>query len=728
MDHESAGEARPPKRGRSRHVVRGGVEAADESDESDGFSSSPRSESDACESPRSSKSSTAQTSTGESRGGVGWTVALRGVPSSDDDSSESTSSGLPPGSRLPALLYLYKHAWKALGRRGGAGEGSEARSRSLGSPRGSIWWTSRPVLEALVRGAGLDESSTRDLYSTKCFLKSPGPPLDTSGAGWKRSSVGLSGLSCVMATMADTTAVREGKVETKEGSIEYRVFAKYNSRSGKLDGYTLKYNFKKCKQAPSRWIPRGEGVPSHNVVEAQLQKLHGAPAAAAPAPPGVVRELPGPPARKPPVAHVPDQRFHSSREPSFNDVYMVESRGQRAPLRDSSSDSDDSVEASPKKRHKTKQRRLEDEMAEDSDDAVDPAQTRRCGEPAEHEENTTAERPGQGVLGSFAVAVNYRNVEAALPNLAPATKGRIKKGFDLMNELVRKQKAGESDSESDSGDDDGAKERLSTSAKVNISRDVDPVIKALFYAGAGDLERTKLILNRLLEHPLLKGWRDDVPTQIVQNINALVKCEALETGGTRKRHIQVALDHLSTFVATDSSKKKRFVRQIALLTGLPGEAISRGGEERAHVLEHGLRNRDRVVRYDTRDTDWIRDLCHEHEISRLDTFARRTVKVTCDDDSIEYHEPRTLMMTREDAVEYILNSEQCKAWKASHKRKDGSELTLSRSFVRQSLCPCLKDPDWRECADPIKTGLTAPAPESCVLGPWRDHHGCDAGF
>jgi len=82
VDQESAGEVRPPKRGRSRHVDRGGVEAADESDESD-----------ACESPRSSKSPTAQTSTGDSRGGVGWTVALRGVPSSDDDSSESTSSG-----------------------------------------------------------------------------------------------------------------------------------------------------------------------------------------------------------------------------------------------------------------------------------------------------------------------------------------------------------------------------------------------------------------------------------------------------------------------------------------------------------------------------------------------------------------------------------------------------------------------------------------------------------
>ena len=93
MDQESAGEARPPKRGRSRHADRGGVKAADESDESDGFLSSPRSESDACESPRSSKSSTAQTSTGDSRGGVGWTVALRGVPSSDDDSSESTSRG-----------------------------------------------------------------------------------------------------------------------------------------------------------------------------------------------------------------------------------------------------------------------------------------------------------------------------------------------------------------------------------------------------------------------------------------------------------------------------------------------------------------------------------------------------------------------------------------------------------------------------------------------------------
>ena len=55
-------------------------EASEESDESDGFSSSPRS------------SKSAQTSTGDSRGGVGW-ITLRGVPSSDDDSSESTSSG-----------------------------------------------------------------------------------------------------------------------------------------------------------------------------------------------------------------------------------------------------------------------------------------------------------------------------------------------------------------------------------------------------------------------------------------------------------------------------------------------------------------------------------------------------------------------------------------------------------------------------------------------------------
>ena len=526
--------------------------------------------------------------------------------------------------------------------------------------------------------------------------------------------------------MAKPRCIFSGIAAFEEGRLEYDVHAKFRRRgSDKLDGYTLKYGFKGCpKKGMHMPKPEDGSIPSHDYVKAALAKgLPFKPVAdAAPAPaPAAPRSLPPPPVVKMP-SPVPSSRFRATQEPPF-----AESRGQRALFRDSSSDSDDSVEASPKKRHKTKQRRLEDEMAEDSDDAVDPAQTRRCDEPAEHEENTTAERPGQGVLGALAVAINYRDVEAAFPNLAPPTKGRIKKGLDLLAELVRKQKAGESDSESDSGDDDGAKERLSTSAKVNISRDVDPVIKALFYAGAGDLERTKLILNRLLEHPLLKGWRDDVPTQIVQNINALVKCEALETGGTRKRHVQRALDHLATFVATDSSKKKRCVRRIADLTGLPCEAISRGGEERAHVLEHGLRDSARVARYDTRDTDWIRDLCHEHEISRLDTFARRPVKVTCDDDSIEYHEPRTLNMTREDAVERILKSEQCKAWKASHKRKDGRELTLSRSFVHQSLCPCLKDPDWRECADPIKTGLTAPAPESYVLGPWRDHHGCDAG-
>ena len=93
--------------------------------------------------------------------------------------------GVPPGSGLPALLYSGKRVCRPPGGRGGAREGYMGASDGALSPGGSIWLTSRPVLVGLVRGAGLDESSTQDLYSTKCFLKGPGPLLDTSWAGWK---------------------------------------------------------------------------------------------------------------------------------------------------------------------------------------------------------------------------------------------------------------------------------------------------------------------------------------------------------------------------------------------------------------------------------------------------------------------------------------------------------------------------------------------------------------
>ena len=89
------------------------------------------------------------------------------------------------GSGGPGLLYLYKRVCRPPGGRGGAGEGYMGASDGALSPGGSIWLTSRPVLVGLGRGAGLDESSTQDLYSTKCFLKGPGPLLDTSWAGWK---------------------------------------------------------------------------------------------------------------------------------------------------------------------------------------------------------------------------------------------------------------------------------------------------------------------------------------------------------------------------------------------------------------------------------------------------------------------------------------------------------------------------------------------------------------
>ena len=63
--------------------------------------------------------------------------------------------GVILGSGGPGLLYLYKRVCRPPGGRGGAGEGYMGASDGALSPGGSIWWTSRPVLEDLVRGAGL---------------------------------------------------------------------------------------------------------------------------------------------------------------------------------------------------------------------------------------------------------------------------------------------------------------------------------------------------------------------------------------------------------------------------------------------------------------------------------------------------------------------------------------------------------------------------------------------
>ena len=65
--------------------------------------------------------------------------------------------GVILGSGGPGLLYLYKRVCRPPGGRGGAGEGYMGDSDGALSPGGSIWLTSRPVLEVLVRGAGLYE-------------------------------------------------------------------------------------------------------------------------------------------------------------------------------------------------------------------------------------------------------------------------------------------------------------------------------------------------------------------------------------------------------------------------------------------------------------------------------------------------------------------------------------------------------------------------------------------
>ena len=70
---------------------------------------------------------------------------------------EMFEEGVPPGSGQAALLYSGKRVCRPPGGRGGAGEGYMGASDGALSPGGSIWLTSRPVLEVLVRGAGLYE-------------------------------------------------------------------------------------------------------------------------------------------------------------------------------------------------------------------------------------------------------------------------------------------------------------------------------------------------------------------------------------------------------------------------------------------------------------------------------------------------------------------------------------------------------------------------------------------
>ena len=76
------------------------------------------------------------------------------------------------------------------------------------------------------------------------------------------------------------------------------------------------------------------------------------------------------------------------------------------------------------------------------------------------------------------------------------------------------------------------------------------------------------------------------------------------------------------------------------------------------------------------------------------------------------HEPHTLMMTRGDVAKAWLKSDGYRLWQLANVNPEtGEPLKMSESRVLMNLCPCLRPPTWRECADPIKSGM-----RECVPG------------
>ena len=513
--------------------------------------------------------------------------------------------------------------------------------------------------------------------------------------------------------MAKPRCIFSGIAAFEEGRLEYDVHAKFRRRGSDIvDGYTLKYGFKDCpKEGMHMSKPEDGSIPSHDYVKATLAKaLRFKPVAdAAPAPaPAAPRSLPPPPVVKMP-SPVPSSRFRATQEPPFAE--------SRAHFRDSSSDSEGSVEASPKKRHKTKQRRLEDEMAADSGGEVDESDS---GDDTARALPGAAPAPAQPPTQGLVTALTH--ILASRIDAPPVAKARIRSGLELKQRLeAKEEKMASSEEESDSDDDvedltrTGIKRKkssLKVSARSNISRDVAALKDALFIIGNGSKERTRLLFQRFGEDAFFDAWSDRTNDVIVENIRKVVMCEKLQHKGTRPLPEQHAIDAVAACVASSKAEKRRDQRAIARATGLRRATIARGAAERALIMERGIRARKREIRWDTRDYTALRDFCHLEEISRLDTNARHAVRVSLEDGTVEMHEPHTLMMTRGDVAKTWLKSDGYRLWQLSNVNPEtGEPLEMSESRVLMNLCPCLRPPTWRECADPIKTGM-----RECVPG------------
>ena len=316
--------------------------------------------------------------------------------------------------------------------------------------------------------------------------------------------------------------------------------------------------------------------------------------------------------------------------------------------------------------------------------------------------------PGRGLVTALSEVLNSSALKASLGGTA---KGRIDAGLTLYAELkaALRRKGDDSDDAEESDDDEGEPSEPSQSVKAHISRDVNSLIRCMFVLGSGDEARTRLLFERFVQDPtILEALRPAGGTDahIIDNIAEIVASPWFQSKGSRRGDAQQLLDYVAACCASEQTAAKHLLRAVAERLGLSREAVRRGADEHGRILNEGPAARARKPRYDRRDATFVRDLSHSEEISRLDTNARRRKRVKTSD-GYEWHEPHVLQCTRGEAAEQILRSDAYAKWQQLHKRTDGRPLAMSKSFVQQNLCPCLSDATFRECADPIKTGMLA---------------------
>ena len=175
------------------------------------------------------------------------------------------------------------------------------------------------------------------------------------------------------------------------------------------------------------------------------------------------------------------------------------------------------------------------------------------------------------------------------------------------------------------------------------------------------------------------------------------------SGGTRPQFVEQAIQNGLFGLTPPDAKERRLIDALAVRTRSTNQQIQKAARRRkaGKLLKYS-----RATRYDKRDLGWITDLSHCEEIARLNTFSRKRKRVKYPDGHLEEHDEHTLCVTRSQAVDIILASQEYKDWQATHKRQKTDEpLKISRTLVYSALCSCLKDPHWRECADELYTAL-----------------------